>query len=169
MEAIFHQFYLARLKLYHSIAFSMNPWVCSTHRSLSILFVWFIDDKTHIILGFNLHKNRILRVRVLHHLGGWGMQIVMWRLLLMMKWVLMQKYLLLRFIHMEDKLFRWNAWIRTCYTRNCSFLKCRCKLNLLSCQKLTLIISFVVMQWRPLLNRCKDWLGQLIVHFLKYN
>jgi hypothetical protein len=72
MMIIFHQFDLARLKLHHSIAFTVNPWVSSAHRPLPILFVCrcFIKYETHVILGFDFHENGILRVRVLHHLGG---------------------------------------------------------------------------------------------------
>lgn len=110
MMTIFHQFDLAWVKLHHSIAFAMNPWISSTHWPLFTMFVGaLVDYEAHIILGFDFHENGILRVGVLNHLGGCGMQVVMGRLLLRVDWVLMQKYLLLRFVNMKNKLFRWNT------------------------------------------------------------
>lgn len=146
----FHQFYFARLKLHHGLAFAVNPWVSSTHRPLSILLACLIDHETHVVLGLDLHEHRILRVRVLNHLSDWGMQIVVGRLLLR---VLMQKYLLLRFIYMKNELFWWDARIGTCHTSNSCFLERGRELHRLSRQKLTLVVSFMVMQRRSLLYR----------------
>ena len=102
MVTAFHQFYLTWLKLHHGLIFAVNPWVSSAHRPLSILFSHLINHEPDVILGFDLYENRILRMRVLYHLSDRGMQIVIRRLFLR---VLVQKYLLFRFIHVKNKLF----------------------------------------------------------------